>query len=151
MNNAYHTLSIKEPYNYLLHSAINTALYLFVDLTTPLSKSVFNSLVFSLDEIENLKLRINLAKTEIDLTEREMELIYICHCIAASFANHKESFFKWLLTYDNNGNAITDSEDFRKVMFEGQKTMINIIEESELNTNQMKQIKLKLIQSIGAW
>ncbi|MBK5285664.1 MAG: hypothetical protein JJE25_09700 [Bacteroidia bacterium] len=149
MSEPYHTLDITEPYRSLLGGAISGSFFLLLDLSTGFSRKVFASLFLTVDEIEDLRKRFKEAGDEMELSEKDVELVYTCHFIHSSFAQDREAFFKWFMENEEKANNVSDSEDFRKVTAESHSFMAATIEKSNLWTDALQKKKQKLVELFG--
>lgn len=140
----YHTLDISGLYYPILGSALHGALWLSLDLKSDLSVRIYSSGFFDLDELQAFIARFNNEKDKLEITEDELLLIYSCHYVQALFACDKENFFAWFLRNEKDEDKIKDSEDFRKVMEDGQKAMVRFIERSTLWNERFDKRKLQL-------
>lgn len=129
-------------------SAAEITVFLFTDLSTSFSMSVYNCGLIDLDKQTGLsaKLKQN-NNSDFNATVEELVLIYTSHYIANRFAADKNAFFKWYLK--NDKGEINDSDDFRKVYLNGQKGACMILEQRYGYNNQLMERKKKLENIFG--
>jgi hypothetical protein len=143
----FHQLDISGIYYPMIFSAVAASMHNFLEPENEFGRNVYSSNVLDLDEITAFYNRLKSSENKIDLTEKELGIVYTCHYIFAAFAEEKEAFFKWYLQYEKG--EINDSEHFRTFTFQYQAGMVAVIENSNLWNDYLQKKKEQLVDSLG--
>lgn len=133
----------------MLQTATAIVKFLMLDLSTDFSRLVYNSQLVDYDELTALndKLKQVKAGETLRFPFSKMLLLFTCAYIAVCFAQNKEAFFKWFLTFGNG--EVDNSNNFREVTCGGQLMLAASLDEIITSNALLEERKQVLVQTFG--